>query len=315
MIALARCARERASDLGLAALHWSYRLAGHRFAVARLAERDMALPHTVGDVRRWQDLRRRQADARTGAAAAAEAVAPESADAAARWREQAADYRKQAGAIRGSLAELEGLKTLVRTAEAASDDAAAWSAAAGAAETIRKGSGRGLEDEAARVRDEEARRRQEGREAARARFETLNSEWDAFERAVRAGGRVGFADKRSRQYVDRARRLEADPDLDAEAKETLAAFLHEHDVVRPKVVRRCRELFAQWNAVRATARARGVGRFIPPESAEVVAGMRKLAAESPEHLTRRQKETFETIAEEYVLHVERQRTWVMTMRP
>ena len=70
-IALARGAREWASDLGLAAQHWSYKLASLRFAEAWRAERNMAPPRTVLDVWGWRVLRERQADARTEAAAAA----------------------------------------------------------------------------------------------------------------------------------------------------------------------------------------------------------------------------------------------------
>ena len=56
-------------------------------------------------------------------------------------------------------------------------------------------------------------------------------------------------------------------------------------------------------------------RFIPPQSAEVVEGIRSLAAGHPEHLSVRQREMFESIAAEYDLHVERQRQWAMAMRP
>ena len=85
--------------------------------------------------------------------------------------------------------------------------------------------------------------------------------------------------------------------------------------MRPEVVRHTRQLFSQWNEVRAVARSRGVGRFIPPQSAAVVEGMRRLAAEHPDHLSRKQREMFEGIAAEYDLFVDRQRQWVMTMRP
>ena len=138
------------------------------------------------------------------------------------------------------------------------------------------------------------------------------SEWDAYRKtARRAEGRAAFAGKGSRPYVARARELEADPDLDADAKKTLTGFLKQYDEVRPEIVRRTRQLFSQWNAVRALAKSRGVGRFIPPESEAVVEGMRKLAAEHPEHLSVKQKEMFETIAAEYDEHAERQRQWVM----
>ncbi len=279
----------------------------------------MAPPRTVGEVRSWRHLRERQAGAREeGAAIAvevAEAVKPEYAGTAGEWRGRAAQCREQAGRIRGTLPALEGLETVAAAAEAAPQDEAAWRAAADAAERILEGAGRGFGEEAERARAGEALRRQERREAVRERFETLAAEWDAFGKDVRREGRAVFADKGIRPYVARARELTADPDLDAEAKKKVDRFLREHDDVRPEVVRRTRQLFSQWNDVRAVANSRGVGRFIPPQSAAVVEGMRRLAAEHPDHLSRKQREMFEGIAAEYDLFVDRQRQWVMTMRP
>ena len=80
-------------------------------------------------------------------------------------------------------------------------------------------------------------------------------------------------------------------------------------------MKRVRQLFLRWNRVREVAKSGGVGRFIPPESEEVVEGMRRLAPTHPEHLSRRQRETFESIAAEYGLLVERRRQWAVTMRP
>ncbi len=317
--ALAAGAEERASGLGLDERLWAWKLADRRFALAVRAERAMAPPRTAGEVRRWRGLHERQAGAREqGAAIAAKvaaAVQPENADVAAEWRGREAQCREQAGRIRGTLPVLEGLETVVAAAEAAPQDGAAWRAAADAAERILEGSGRGFGEEAERARAEEARNRQERREAVRERFETLFAEWDAFGKGVRREGRAVFADKGSRPYVARARDLAADPDLDAEAKKKVNRLLREHDDVRPEVVRRTRQLFSQWNDVRAVAKSHGVSRFIPPQSAAVVEGMRRLAAEHPDHLSRKQREMFEGIAAEYDLFVDRQRQWVMTMRP
>ena len=326
--ALSAGAQEKASDLGLNALHWAYRLASRRFTVAWFAEREMAAPGTVGDVLSWRGLRERQAEARAGGAAIAEAVVkavePENTDTAAQWRERAAEYREQARTIRGTLPALDELADRVETAVAASRDVAAWRAAAAAANAIAPGSGRALEDkalavdahyealfrplvEAVQAPREEALSRDERRRAARERAETLSSEWDAFESAARAGGSVGFADPRSTPFVARARTLAADPDLDTETKDKLAKFLHEHDVVRPDVVGRCNELFRKWNDVRARAKTRRASRFAMEGSPEIVAEMRALAAGHPAHLTRKQRETFTKIAAEYDRHVDRQR--------
>ncbi len=319
-------AKTKASDLGLAALHWAYRLASRRFAVARLAERDMAAPGTVEDVVSWRGLRERQAEALAGGAAIAEAVAEaveqENTVVTAQWRGQAVDYRERAGTIRGTLAALDKLADRVETAAAAPHDVAAWRAAAAAANAIMPGSGRALRDKALDARDEapfrrleeaeQARReealgRDERRRAARERVETLNSEWGTFETAVRAGGSVGFADPRSKPLVARARTLAADPDLDTETKDKLRDFLREHDVVRPDVVRRCDDLFRKWDEIRTLAKTRGVSRFAMEGSPETVEEMRKLAAEHPAQLTRKQKETFTNIAAEYDRYVMRQK--------
>ena len=309
--ALAGVAQGKASQLGQQARHWAYRLENRRHDLAEGAERAMAPPLTAADVRAWRELRARQADAREHAAAlalgVAAAVEPQSAGVAAQWRKRAGEDRNRAAAIRDTLAKLDELETTVAAAEAAPKDEAAWRAAARAAERILKGAGQGLGEEAERARAEEARNRQARRETARERFEALVSEWDTFRKEARSEGRAAFAGKGSRPYVARARELAADPDLDAEAKKTLNGFLEQYDDVRPEVVRRTRQLFSQWNAVRDLAKSRGVGRFIPPESEAVVEGMRKLAAEHPEHLSVKQKAMFETIAAEYDEHVQRQR--------
>ena len=317
--ALAGGAQGKAAHLGQQARHWAYRLENRRHDLATEAERAMAPPLTAADVRAWRDLRARQADAREHAAALAAGIAaavePENAGVAAEWRKQAGEYRDRAAAIRDTLAKLDELGTTVAAAEAAPQDEAAWRAAARAAERILKGAGQGLGDEAERARAEEAHNRQARREAARERFGALVSEWDAFRKEARRQGRAAFAGKGSRPYVARARELATDPDLDAEAKKTLTGFLKQYDEVRPAVVKRTGQLFSQWDAVRNLAKSRGVGRFIPPESEAVVEGMRKLAAEHPEHLSARQRKMFETIAAEYDQHAERQRQWVWTMRP
>ena len=110
--------------------------------------------------------------------------------------------------------------------------------------------------ETERARREEVLNRHERRNAARERFDTLNSEWDVFESVARAEGRVGFSDRRSRPYIARARELTVNPGLDDNAKDGLQKFLHEHDVVRPDVLRRFRTLFQRWNELRALAKAR-----------------------------------------------------------
>ena len=309
--ALAGGADGKALHHGQQARLWAYRLETRRHNVAAGAERAMAPPLTAADVRAWRELRARQADASERAAALAAGIAaavePESAEVAAEWRKRAGEDRDRAATIRGAVAKLDELETTVAAAEAAPQDEAGWRAAAQAAERIMKGAGQGLGDAAERARVEEARNRQERREDVRERFDALQSEWNAYRKEARRAGRAAFADKASRPYVARARELEADPDLDAEAKKTLTGFLNEYDKVRPQVMKRTGQLFSQWDAVRDLAKARGVGRFVPPESEAVVEGMRKLAAEHPGHLSDKQKETFETIAAEYDEHVERQR--------
>ena len=317
--ALAGDAEGKASHYGQAARHWAYRLKNRRHDLAAGAERSMAPSLTAGDVRAWRELRARQADAREHAAVLAvgiaAAVEPRNAGVAAQWRRQATEYRDRAATIRDTLAKLDDLETLVGAAEAGPQDEAAWRAAARAAERILKGAGQGLGEEAERARAEEARNRQARREAARERFDALDSEWDDYRKKARREGRAAFAGKGSRPWIARARELEADPDLDAEAKKTLTDLLKQYDDVRPQVVKRTRQLFSQWDKVRKLAQSRGVGRFIPPESEAVVEGMRKLAAEHPEHLSVKQKEMFEAIAAEYDEHAERQRQWVWTLRP
>ncbi len=276
--ALAGVAQGKASDLGQAAQHWAYKLENRRHTLAVTAER--APPLTTADVRAWRELRARQANARDHAAALAAGIAAQNAEGAAEWRKQAGEYRDRAAAIRGTLATLDELETLVQVAEP--EDEAAWSAAARAAERIMEGAGRGFDEEAERARERETRARQ--------------------------ARRAVFADKASRPFVARARQLVADPDLDDEAKTRLDRFLREHDDVRPEVVRRTRQLFSQWKAVCETAKARGVSRFVIDEAPEIVAAMGKLAAEHPGHLSVKQKSMFLVIGAEYEQHIERQLT-------
>ena len=318
--ALAAGAEETASRLGLDAGLWAYRLARRLFAVARLEERDMAPPRTAEDVRAWRELRERQADARADGAAIAEAVAAtherlgSDPGGTAQWREQAATYRKQAGTMRATLPALDELERRVKTAAATPQDAAAWRAAAAAADAILRGSGQDLRHraldasatemlrefgEAAEAREEkrEALGRQERRSNVREHCGNLLSRWDAFEEGLRAQGRVAFADPLNAAFIEWARELAVDPDLDAGSKDKLRTFLHEHDVVQPYAARRCRELTDRWEGI--CARARGVGRFSLPESAETVDEMRALAAEHPRHLTPERKKAFEDIAAAY----------------
>ncbi len=278
--ALAASADGKASDLGQAVQHWAYKLENRRHTLAVTAER--APPLTTADVRTWRELRARQANARDHAAALAAGIAAQNAEGAAEWRKQAGEYRDRAAAIRGTLATLDELETLVQVAETAPEDEAAWSAAARAAERIMEGAGRGFDEEAERARERETRARQ--------------------------ARRAVFADKASRPFVARARQLVADPDLDDEAKTRLDRFLREHDDVRPEVVRRTRQLFSQWKAVCETAKARGVSRFVIDEAPEIVAAMGKLAAEHPGHLSVKQKSMFLAIDAEYEQHIERQLT-------
>ena len=227
---LAGGAEGKASHHGRQARLWAYRLETRRHNVAAGAERAMAPPLTAADVRAWRELRARQADASEHtavlAAGIAAAVEPESAEVAAEWRKRAGEDRDRAATIRGTLAKLDELGTTVAAAEAAPQDEAGWRAAAQAAERIMKGAGQGLGDAAERARVEEARNRQARREDVRERFDALQSEWDAYRKEARRAGRAAFADKASRPYVARARELEADPDLDAEAKKTLTGFLN-----------------------------------------------------------------------------------------
>ena len=178
--ALSREAGARARALDLEALRWGHKRAGRRFVAEFRAEERMAPPRSVADVRAWRDLRERQAAAREEAGEAAakvadalEAGAPER---AARWRERAGQYRAWARTARSSLPALDGLETLVRTAAAAPQDAAAWRAAAEAAEGLGEGAGRALREMAAAADREAARR-----EAARQRS---------------SGSGVGIADER-----------------------------------------------------------------------------------------------------------------------
>ena len=112
----------------------------------------------------------------SAAEAIAAAVAPGNADGVAQWRGQAGEYRRQAGAIRGTLEELDGLAALVRPAEAALDDPAAWRAAADAAETVLEGSGGAFRNEAKAA----AARAQKRRGAVRERYDKLIALWDGF---------------------------------------------------------------------------------------------------------------------------------------
>ena len=320
--ALAASAEERASNHGLDERLWAYKLAGRRFAVAVRAERDMAPPQTVGDVRAWRELRERQADAHAEGAALAGAVAEagerlgENADRTAQWRERAATYREQAGTIRATLPALDRLETRVKTAEATPQDVAAWRAAAAAADAILRGSGQDLRHraldaragevlrelgEAAEARGEkrEALGRQERRSNVREHCGNLLSSWDAFEEGLRAKGRVAFADPLNAAFIERARELAIDPDLDAGSKDKLRTFLHEHDVVQPDVARRCGELTTGWEDICARAKARGVVPYALPESVAAVAEMRALAAGHPRHLTPERKKAFEDIAAAY----------------
>ena len=132
------------------------------------------------------------------------------------------------------------------------------------------------------------------------RYKRLRREWDAFRAPIEARGLPVFANRDCRPYVKRAREISRDPHLRAAVKDRLAKFLHEHDVARPAAVKRYGQLFKTWKDVRARAKAQGVGRFVMPESAEIVEEMRKLSV-SP-HLTPRQKETFANIAAERDRH-------------
>ena len=297
--ALAAGAEERAAEFGLAAQHWSYKLAVHRFAVARLAERDMAPPRTVLDVERWRALRERQADARDEASAAAEAitaaVAPGNADGVAQWRGQAGEYRRQAGAIRGTLEELDGLAALVRTAEAAPDDGAAWWAAAKAAETLLEDSGLAFRREAVAA----AVRVQERRSAVRERYDDLTALWDGFRKGLRAEGKVAFAEEHAGTFLEVARDLLDNPDLDDGAKEELRAFLQECEEVQPKVARRGAAAASQWDEILARAKAQRLRPYALPESAAVVGEMRRLATNHPEHLTPEREKAFSDIVAEH----------------
>ena len=281
--ALAADAREKASDLGLAALHWSYRLASSQFTAARLAERDMAPPRTVRDVRSWRDLRERQADARGEAAAAAEAVAtavaPENAQVARQWRERAADYRKQAGTIRGALAELEGL------------------------ETVLEGSGGAFRNEATAA----AGRAEKRRGAVRERHDNLTALWEDFQKGLRAQGKAAFAEERAGRFFEAARDLLGNPDLDDGAKTELRAFLCEREAVQPEVARRGEAAAAQWDKVSALAKAQRLRPFALPEGAAVVEEMRSLTTDHPEHLTPEREKAFKDVVAAHDRHAERQR--------
>ena len=325
---LAADAEGKASGHGLNERLWAYRLAERRFALAARVERDLAPPQTVGDVRAWRRLRERQAEARAEGAAIAGTVAETSdrpgndPDGAAQWRERAAEYREQGWTIRKTLPALDGLEKRVEAAEAAPRDAAAWRAAAAAAERIRRGSGevlrhRGLdarneellrrseEAERARAEEREALYRQQRRKEVRESCGNLLSMWDELEEALRAQGRVAFAeDRHIAPFVEWARELAADPDLDDGSKNALQRFLHEHDVVQPDAARRCKELTAKWEGI--CARARGDDRFALPGSAETVRAMRALAARYPRHLTPERKKAFEDIAAAHDRHVGRQ---------
>ena len=300
--ALAAGAEERAAELGLAALHWSYKLAGRRFAEAWLAERNTEPPRSVLDVQGWRVLRERQADARTEAAAAAEAIATEverqNEDVAAQWRGQAGEYRRQAGALRGTLEELDGLETLVRTAEAAPDHGPAWWTAAKAAETLLKDSGLALRREAV----DAGVRVQERRSAVRERYDNLIALWDGFQKNLRAEGKVAFAEEQavgSGVYFEVARDLIGNPDLDEEAKGELRAFLREREVVQPEVARRGAAAAGQWDELSARAKAQRLRPYALPESAAVVGEMRRLTTDHPEHLTPEREKAFRKIVAGY----------------
>ena len=345
--ALAVGAEEEASGYGLDERFWAYRLAGRRFDLAERAERDMAPPQKVEDVRAWRGLRERQADARAEGAAIAEAVvathdrAGAAAGVTAQWRGQAAEYGKQALTIRRTLPALKELEKQVEAAEAAPRDAPAWRAAAAAAERIRRGSGEELrlrgvdafaekllheseetsgageeERNAARAREEEEREalhRQERGKILRGSCDELLSKWDELEEGLRAQGRVAFADPLRASFVEYARALAVDPDLDDGSKEKLQQFLHEHDVVQPLAARRCEELTDRWEGI--CARAWGDGRFALPDSAQTIEAMRALAARHPRHLTPERQKAFENIVAAWDSHVESQLSQGRGMSP
>ena len=298
--ALAAGAEEQAAELGLAALHWNYKLASGRFAVAWRAERNTEPPRTASEIRAWRGLRAQQADARTEAAAAADAIAtavePKNADVAAQWRERAGECREQAGAMRGALAELDGLETLVRTAEAAPDDGAgerAWRAAAKAAETLPEDSGRAFRREAVAA----AVRVRERRSEVRKRYDDLTALWEDFQKGLRAEGKVAFAEEQAVTgvYFEVARDLIGNPDLDEEAKEELRAFLREREEVQPEVARRGEAAAEQWDELSARAKAQRLRPYALPESAAVVEEMRSLATRHPEHLKPEREKAFRDI--------------------
>ena len=167
---LAAGAGERASGLGQEARRWCWKLENVRFLLAARAEERMAPPRSAADVRAWRDLRERQARARAEAGAIAAAVAGDGygldAQELVQWRERVAVYRDVARRIRAALPALDGLETLVRTAEAAPQDTAAWHAAADAAEKLMKGAGHALREEAVAVAEREAARREAARRRA-----------------------------------------------------------------------------------------------------------------------------------------------------
>ena len=283
----------------------------------------MASPQTVEDVRAWRELRERQADARADGAAIAEAVAAtherlgSDPDGTAQWREQAATYREQAGTMRATLPALDELERRVKTAAATPQDAAAWRAAAAAADAILRGSGQDLRHraldasatemlrefgEAAEAREEkrEALSRKETEQATSGSTTTTSARCGMnSRRGLRAKGRVAFADPLNAAFIERARELAVDPDLDAGSKDKLRTFLHEHDVVQPYAARRCRELTDRWEGICARAKAQGLVPHAMPESAAAVDEMRALAAGHPAHLTPERKKAFEDAAAAY----------------
>ena len=220
------------------------------------------------------------------------AVAPGNADVAAQWRGQAGEYRRQAGAIRGTLADLDGLETLVRTAESTLDDPAAWDAAA---ETVLEGPGGAFRNEAKAA----AAGAQKRREAVRERYDDLTALWDGFRKGLRAEGKVAFAEEQAGTFFEVARDLLGNPDLDDGAKEELRAFLQEREEVQPKVARRGEAAAGQWDGILARAKAQRLRPFALPESVAVVEEMRSLATRHPEHLTPEREKAFNGIVAEH----------------
>ena len=137
------------------------------------------------------------------------------------------------------------------------------------------------------------------RSEVRKRYDDLTALWDGFRKGLRAEGKVAFAEEHAGTFLEVARDLLGNPDLDDGAKAELRAFVQECEEVQPKVARRGEAAAEQWDQILARAKAQRLRPFALPESAAVVGEMRSLTTDHPEHLTPEREKAFKKIVAEH----------------